>query len=68
MPFHLSRPFLLRADRVIDYYAFAALQESAFGTSRRIAAVRRFGRDRSEADMPRPSGAARSDENDPEPT
>src|SRR6202022_621413 len=32
---------------------------------RRIAAVRSFGRDRSEADMPRASGAGRSDENDP---
>ena len=32
---------------------------------RRIAAVRRFGRDRSEADMPRASGAGRSDENAP---
>jgi signal transduction histidine kinase len=32
---------------------------------RRFAAVRRFGRDRSEADMPRASGAGRSDENDP---
>src|ERR1700732_5572063 len=36
---------------------------SAVGTPRRIAAVRRFGRDRSEADMPRASGAGRSDEN-----
>jgi len=27
--------------------------------------VRRFGRDRSEADMPRASGAGQSDENDP---
>jgi hypothetical protein len=36
--------------------------------SRRIAAVRRFGRDRSEADMQRTSGAGRSDENDPEET
>src|ERR1700731_2151146 len=35
------------------------------GTPRRFAAVRRFGRDRSEADMPRASGAGRSDENDP---
>src|SRR6476620_11089523 len=34
-------------------------------TPRRIAAVRRFGRDRSEADMPRASEAGRSDENDP---
>ena len=34
-------------------------------TKRRFAAVRRFGRDRSEADMPRASGAGRSDENDP---
>ena len=32
---------------------------------RRFAAVRRFGRDRSEADMPRASEAGRSDENDP---
>jgi hypothetical protein len=39
---------------------------SPCGTPRRIAAVRRFGRDRSEADMPRASGAGRSDENDPE--
>ena len=31
----------------------------------RFAAVRRFGRDRSEADMPRASEAGRSDENDP---
>ena len=29
-----------------------AVQESGCGTPRRIAAVRRFGRDRSEADMP----------------
>src|ERR1700732_1011583 len=35
---------------------------------RRFAAVRRFGRDRSEADMPRASGAGRPDENDPSPT
>ena len=34
-------------------------------TPRRFAAVRRFGSDRSEADMPRASGAGRSDENDP---
>jgi hypothetical protein len=39
-----------------------------FGTPRRIAVVRRFGRDRGEADMPRASEAGRSDENDPEPT
>src|SRR6476661_7375452 len=39
---------------------------SAPGTSRRFAAVRRFGRDRSEADMPRASGAGRSDQNDPD--
>src|ERR1700731_4472727 len=32
---------------------------------RRFAAVRRFGRDRSEADMPRASEAGRSDENEP---
>jgi hypothetical protein len=32
---------------------------------RRFAAVRRFGRDRGEADMPRASGAGWSDENDP---
>ena len=41
---------------------------SVVGTPRRIAAVRRFGRDRSEADMPRASGAGRSDENDPSTT
>jgi hypothetical protein len=41
------------------------VHESAIGTPRRIAAVRRVGRDRSEADMPRASGADRSDENDP---
>jgi hypothetical protein len=35
------------------------------GTPRRIAAVRRFRRDRSEVDMPRASEAGRSDENDP---
>src|ERR1700694_5319666 len=39
---------------------------SAHGTPRRFAAVRRFGRDRTEADMPRASEAGRSDENDPE--
>ena len=33
--------------------------------SAEFAAVRRFGRDQSEADMPRASGAGRSDENDP---
>jgi hypothetical protein len=38
---------------------------AAYGTPRRFAAVRRFGRDGSEADMPRASGAGRSDENDP---
>jgi hypothetical protein len=38
------------------------------GTSRRFAAVRSFGRDRSEADMPRGSRACRSDENDPQRT
>jgi hypothetical protein len=42
--------------------------ESVSGTPRRIAAVRRFGRDRSEADMPRASEAGRSDENDPSAT
>jgi hypothetical protein len=31
---------------------FVALHMSAYGTPRRFAAVRRFGRDRSEADMP----------------
>jgi hypothetical protein len=44
------------------------LLTTAIGTFRRIAAVRRFGRDWSEADMPRASGAGRSDENDPTPT
>jgi hypothetical protein len=41
---------------------------AGFGTPRRFAAVRAFGRDRSEADMQRTSGAGRSDENDPERT
>src|ERR1700687_2892312 len=44
------------------------LLTAPFGTPRRIAAVRRFGRDRSEADMPRASEAGRSDENDPKQT
>ena len=44
---------------------FSAVQNDAIGTPRRFAAVRRFGRDRSEADVPRASGAGRSDENDP---
>jgi hypothetical protein len=52
-----------RADRVT--IRFAALHMSPYGTKRRIAAVRRFGRDWSEADMPRASEAGRSDENDP---
>src|SRR5580704_15099383 len=43
---------------------FVAVHESGPGTPRRFAAVRRFGRDRGEADMPRASGAGRSDEND----
>jgi hypothetical protein len=41
MPFHLSQPFLLRADQVIDYYAFAALQESAFGTQETVSSAAR---------------------------
>jgi len=41
---------------------------AGFGTPRRFAAVRRFGRDRNEADMQRTSGVGRSDENDPERT
>jgi hypothetical protein len=44
------------------------LLTAGIGTPRRFAAVRRFGRDRSEADMPRASGAGRSDENDPKQT
>jgi hypothetical protein len=44
------------------------MHKSCHGTPRRIAAVRRFGRDRNEADMPRASGAGRSDENDPSAT
>src|ERR1700730_12001419 len=48
--------------------SLVALHESASGTPRRFAAVRRFGRDRSEADMPRASGAGQSDENDPSAT
>jgi putative ABC transport system substrate-binding protein len=53
----IPEPFLVRADGLIEMIAC--------GTPRRFAAVRRFGRDRSEADMPRASGAGRSDENDP---
>ena len=45
--------------------AFCCIAYVASGTSRRFAAVRRFERDRSEADMPRASEAGRSDENDP---
>jgi hypothetical protein len=45
--------------------ALLRLLTAAYGTQRRIAAVRRFGRDRIEADMPRASEAGRSDENDP---
>ena len=45
-----------------------AVHETVAGTPRRITAVRRFGRDRSEADMPRASEAGRSDENDPSET
>ena len=37
---------------------FAAVHESGCGTPRRFAAVRRFERDRSEADMPRASEEA----------
>ena len=37
------------------------LLAAGIGTPRRFAAVRRFGRDRSEADMPRASEAGRSD-------
>jgi hypothetical protein len=48
--------------------SFVAVHESASGTPRRFAAVRRFGRDGSEADMPRASEAGRSDENDPKET
>jgi hypothetical protein len=48
--------------------SYAVVHDSGCGTPRRIAAVRRFGRDRSEADMPRASGAGRSDENDPQET
>jgi hypothetical protein len=44
---------------------FAAMHESAFGTSRRLAAVPNFGRDRVKADMPPGWQAYRSDENDP---
>src|ERR1700730_10496696 len=53
-----------------DPQGFAARESapSPPGTSRRFAAVRRFGRDRSEADMPRASETGRSDENAPEPT
>src|SRR5258707_14696343 len=46
------------------FILFAAVHESAVGTPRRFAAARKFGRDRSEADMPRASGACRSDGND----
>jgi len=55
----------------VAYFAVhreTTLEGRLVGTPRRFAAVRRFGRDRSEADMPRGSGAGRSDENDPEGT
>ena len=42
------------------------LLAAGIGTPRRFAAVRRFGRDRSEADMPRASEAGRSDGKRPE--
>jgi hypothetical protein len=48
--------------------SFDALHESAFRTSRRLAAVPNFGRDRVKADMPPGWQAYRSDENDPERT
>jgi len=47
---------------------FDALHESAFRTSRRLAAVPNFGRDRVKADMPPGWQAYRSDDNDPERT
>ena len=49
---------------VAELFAAAVIIDLIY-TPRRIAAVRRFGRDRSEADMPRASEAGRSDENDP---
>ncbi len=47
------------------FNARIASRMTANGTPRRFAAVPNFGSDRSEADMPRASGACRSDENDP---
>jgi len=46
------------------FNARIASRMTANGTPRRFAAVPNFGSDRSEADMPRASGACRSDEND----
>jgi CheY-like chemotaxis protein len=45
--------------------ALAAVAKDRPDTPRRIAAVRRFGRDRSEANMPRTRRACRSDAFDP---
>src|SRR5437899_12860588 len=62
----LQRPdTLMQLSRFVDLGSpsCTARPGHTCGTPRRFAEVRRFGRDRSEADMPRASGAGRSDEN-----
>jgi ketosteroid isomerase-like protein len=59
----LSEGFKGRRASMSPHFTEATTSESA--TARRFAAVPSFGSDRSEADIPRASGACRSDENDP---
>src|SRR2546429_4266594 len=62
-PFGLSEGFKGRRASMSPHFAEATTSESA--TARRFAAVPSFGSDWSEGDIPRASGACRSDENDP---
>src|SRR5258707_8513877 len=65
------RPLVLSSPRRPTYpndSLFCYGAESASGTSRRLAVVPNFGRDRLKADMPPGWQAYRSDENDPERT
>jgi hypothetical protein len=67
--FTIRLPRILEVAKAIQFSrCLLRLLTAAFGTPPRIAAVRRFGRDRSEEDMPRASEAGRFDENDPLPT
>src|SRR5262249_45484418 len=61
-------PWDVRSSRHPNAFFPKCLPQSTAEATCHFAAVPNFGRDRSEADIPRASGGSRSDKNDPEPT